>query len=94
MLAGREAVIKNGDLKDARIRQLESEVAMLCEELRINDGLMRRVPTNRRLQYTGMERMAGRSNHFPDRCAVNHTSYHATFAAHSREYRQFSVDKR
>ena len=36
MLAGREALITNGDVKDARIHQLEAEVAMLREELRIN----------------------------------------------------------
>jgi putative transposase len=58
MLAGREALIKNGDSKDARIHQLESEVAMLREELRINYARMRRVPPHRRPQYTGMERMA------------------------------------
>ena len=34
MLAGRDALITNGDTKDARIHQLESEVAMLREELR------------------------------------------------------------
>jgi hypothetical protein len=53
MLAGREALIQNGDSKDARIHQLESEVAMLREEQRINDGRMRRVPPHRRPQYTG-----------------------------------------
>ena len=36
MLAGREALINNGDVNDARIHQLECEVAMLREELRIN----------------------------------------------------------
>ena len=36
MLAGREALINNGDIKEARIHQLETEVAMLREELRIN----------------------------------------------------------
>ena len=36
MLAGRQALITNGDAKDARIHQLETEVAMLREELRIN----------------------------------------------------------
>jgi hypothetical protein len=52
MLAGREALIQNGDAKDARIHQLESEVAMLREEQRINDSRMRRVPPHRRPQYT------------------------------------------
>ena len=32
---GRESLIKGGDSPDARIHQLESEVAMLREELRI-----------------------------------------------------------
>ena len=36
VLAGREVLIKNGDTRHARIHQLESEVAMLREELRIN----------------------------------------------------------
>ncbi|MHB8951917.1 MAG: hypothetical protein ACYC4U_02945 [Pirellulaceae bacterium] len=58
MLTGREALIKNGDAPDARIHQLESEVAMLREELRIISARMRRVPSNRRPQYTGPGRMA------------------------------------
>ena len=42
MLAGRGALINTGDAKDARIHQLESEVAMLREELRLNGlGLTR-----------------------------------------------------
>jgi hypothetical protein len=36
MLAGRETLIANGDAETARIHQLESEVAMVREELRIN----------------------------------------------------------
>jgi hypothetical protein len=35
MLAGREALIENDAAKDARIHQLESEVGMLREDLRI-----------------------------------------------------------
>ena len=58
MLTGREALIKNGDSPDARIHQLESEVAMRREELRIHGARLRRVPPNRRPQYTGLERMA------------------------------------
>ena len=58
MLAGREALIKNGHAKDARIHQLESEVAMLREELRINGTRIQSVPPHRRPQYTGIERMA------------------------------------
>jgi hypothetical protein len=41
MLTGREALIKNGDAPDARIHQLESEVAMLRDELRIHGARMR-----------------------------------------------------
>ena len=58
MLAGREALINNGDAKDARIHQLESEVAMLREELRINGDRMQRLAPHRRPQYTCVERMA------------------------------------
>ena len=58
MLTGREALITNGDAEDARIHQLESEVATLREELRINGERMNRVPSHRRPQYTAMERMA------------------------------------
>ncbi len=58
MLAGREALIKNGDSRHARIHQLESEVAMLREELRINGARMQRVPPHRRPQDTAVERMA------------------------------------
>ncbi len=58
MLTGREVLIANGDAKDARIHQLESEVAMLREELRINGARMNCVPSHRRPQYTAIERMA------------------------------------
>ena len=57
MLAGREALISNGDAIGARIHQLESEVVMLREELRINGERMQRVPPQRRPQYTTVERM-------------------------------------
>jgi hypothetical protein len=58
MLTGREALINNGDAEDARIHQLESEVAKLREELRLNGARMQRVPSHRRPQYTTVERMA------------------------------------
>jgi hypothetical protein len=58
VLAGREALITNGDAKDARIHQLESEVAMLREELRINGTRIRRIDSHRRPQYTAVERRA------------------------------------
>ena len=58
MLAGREALITNGDTKEARIHQMESEVAMLREELRINGARMQRIAPHRRPQYTPIERMA------------------------------------
>ncbi len=52
MLAGREALIRNGEAKEARIRQLESEVAMRREELRINGVCIQRVAPHRQPQYT------------------------------------------
>jgi transposase len=51
-------LITNGDAKDARIHQLESEVAKLREELRIKDARMQRIDPQRRPQYTTVERMA------------------------------------
>jgi hypothetical protein len=42
MLVGRAALIKNGDVKEARIHQLESDLAMTREELRINGARMKR----------------------------------------------------
>ena len=47
MLAGREALIRSGDTQDARIHQLESEVAILREELRLNGARMRRIASHR-----------------------------------------------
>ena len=58
MLAGREALINNGDVKEARIHQLESEVALLREEMRIKGGRLKRIDPHRRPQYTPVERMA------------------------------------
>ena len=58
MLVGRESLIKNGDIHEARIHQLESEVAMLREELRINGARMQRVVPHRRPQYTAVQRMS------------------------------------
>jgi hypothetical protein len=58
MLAGREALITNGGVREARIHQLESEVAMLREELRIIGTRMQRIDPHRRPQYTPIERMA------------------------------------
>ena len=43
MLAGREPRITNGGVREARIHQLESEVAMLREELRIIGTRMQRI---------------------------------------------------
>jgi len=58
MLAGREALTQEGDVKDARIHQLESELAMNREELRLVGARMERVDPHRRPQYTAVERMA------------------------------------
>ncbi len=43
VLTGQEALITNGNAKDASIHQLESEVSMLREELRINGDRMQRI---------------------------------------------------
>lgn len=58
MLTGREALIQNGDSLHARIHQLESDLAMTREELRIKDTRMKRIDPHRRPQYTMVERMA------------------------------------
>jgi putative transposase len=58
MLVGREGLIQQGDVKGARIHQLESELAMLREELRINGARMQRIDPHRRTQYTAVQRMA------------------------------------
>ena len=58
MLVGREALIQQGDVKGARIHQLESELVMLREELRINGARMQRIDPHRRTQHTAIERMA------------------------------------
>jgi len=56
--AGREALIQNGDVKDARIHQQASELAMTREELRLVGARMQRIDPHRRPQYTMVERMA------------------------------------
>ena len=58
ILASREALIENGDTKEARIHQLESELAMTREELRIIGARIQRIDPHRRPQYTMVERMA------------------------------------
>lgn len=58
MLAGREALVQKGDVLYARVHQLESELAMTREELRLVGARMQRLPPQRRPQYTKVERMA------------------------------------
>jgi len=58
MLAGREFLIQEGDALHAGIHRLETEVAMLQEELRINGVRMKRIDPHRRPQYPPTERMA------------------------------------
>ncbi len=58
MLAGREFLIREGDVADAHIHRLETEVALLREELRIVYARMKRIDLNRRLQYPPVLRMA------------------------------------
>ena len=58
MLAGREALIQNGDVPQAHVHRLETEVALLREELRIIGLRMARIAPQRRPQYLPVERMA------------------------------------
>jgi putative transposase len=58
MLAGREFLIQNGDVLEAHVHRLETEVALLREELRIIDTRMARIAPQRRPQYAPVERMA------------------------------------
>ena len=58
MLAGREFLIQDGDLPDAQLHRLETEVALLREELRIVAARMKRIDPHRRPQYLPAERMA------------------------------------
>ena len=58
MLAGREFLIREGDVADAHIHRLETEVAMLREELRLVSARMDRVDPRRRPQYLPVERLA------------------------------------
>jgi len=58
MLAGREALIQNGDVRQAHVHRLETEVALLREELRIIGLRMARIAPQRRPQYLPVERMA------------------------------------
>ena len=58
MLSGRELLIEEGNVPQAQIHQLETEVALLREELRIVAARMNRVDPHRRLQYPPIERMA------------------------------------
>jgi transposase len=58
MLTGREFLIDNGSTHEAKIHRLESEVAMLREELRILGSRMQSIPPHKRPQYLSVERMA------------------------------------
>ena len=58
MLAGREFLIQNGDVLEAHVHRLETEVALLREELRIIGSRVKRIDPQRRPQYPPVERMA------------------------------------
>jgi transposase InsO family protein len=58
MLAGREILIQNGDVLEAHVHRLETEVALLREELRVIGTRMARIAPKRRPQYSPVERMA------------------------------------
>ena len=57
-LASREFLIRAVDVADARIHRLETEVALLREELRIVAARMKRIDPRCRPQYPPVERMA------------------------------------
>ncbi len=61
MLAGREFLIQNGHVLEAHVHRLETEVALLREELRITGTRMARIAPQRRPQYPPVERMAARN---------------------------------
>ncbi len=58
MMAGREFLIQNGNVPEAHVHRLETEVALLREELRIIGTRMARIAPQRRPQYSAIERMA------------------------------------
>jgi putative transposase len=58
MLAGREFLIQKGDVPEAQIHRLETEVALLREELRIIGTRLKGIDPHRRPQYLPVERMA------------------------------------
>ena len=51
MLASREFLIQNGDALEAHVHRLETDVALLHEELRILGTRMKRIDPHRRPQY-------------------------------------------
>ena len=53
-----QILIREGDVADARIHRLETEVALLREELRIVAARMKRIDPRCRPQYPPVERMA------------------------------------
>jgi transposase InsO family protein len=58
MLSGREFLIREGDVPQAHMHRLETEVALQREELRIVATRMNRIDPKRRPQYPPIERMA------------------------------------
>ena len=58
ILAGRVFLIQNGDVLEAHVHRLETEVALLREELRIIGSRVKRIDPQRRPQHPPVERMA------------------------------------
>ncbi len=58
MLKGREFLIQNGNVLEAHVHRLETDVALLREELRIVSSRWARIDPHRRPQYPPIERMA------------------------------------
>ena len=57
MLAGREILIQNGNMLEAHIHRLETDVALLREELRILGSRTERINPHHRPHYSPVERM-------------------------------------
>ena len=58
MLRGREFLIQNGNVLEAHVHRLETDVALIREELRIVSSRWARIDPHRRPQYPPLERMA------------------------------------
>jgi hypothetical protein len=58
MPADHEALVTHGDAKAARLRQLECEAAVPCQELRIKSGRLKRIDLQRQPRCSTTKQMA------------------------------------